>query len=299
MLLQLPPGRYSVEVSAAGFKKYLASGVLLELQQQGRLDVRLELGQLADAVTVEANASVLETTMSSVGDVVNNRAILNLPLNTRNVYSLIYLTPGVSGSIGNNYNSMSYSVNGARTSSMEIMVDGATGGFPTVNGYSGIGVFPSVDAISEFKMKDANYSAEFGRSLGNVVNVIYKSGTNAFHGSAYEFLRNSALDANTFFSNARGVALPSFKRSQFGGVSNGRSARTRPSSCSRWKICVRSRSQSLTTTVPTLVQRPGDFSQTFTGERKADPDLRSVLDRPIPRAATSATRLRATSFRRR
>src|SRR3989440_29276 len=176
---------------------------------------------LVGTVRDDSGAVVPNATISTIGDVVNNHAILNLPLNTRNIYSLIYLTPGVAGSIGNDYNSLSYSVNGARGSSMETMVDGATGGFPTVNGYFGIGVFPSVDAISEFKMMNSNYSAEFGRSLGNVVNVIFKSGTNAYHGSGYEFLRNSALDANTFFSNARGVPLPSFKRHQFGGVFNG------------------------------------------------------------------------------
>src|ERR1051326_6214841 len=214
-LLQLTPGSYTVEITAPGFKKYVRTGLILELQQQARLDATLSVGQLNETVSVTADAPLVDATTSTIGDVVNNHAILNLPLNTRNIYSLIYLTPGVAGSIGNDYNSLSYSVNGARSSSMETMVDGATGGFPTVNGFFGIGVFPSVDAISEFKMMDSNYSAEFGRSLGNVVNVIYKSGTNAYHGSAYEFLRNSALDANTFFSNARGVPLPSFKRHQF------------------------------------------------------------------------------------
>jgi hypothetical protein len=268
LLLQLPPGKYSVEVTAAGFKKYLVSGVVLDLQQQGRLDVKMELGQLADSVTVEANASLLETTTSSVGDVVNNRAILNLPLNTRNVYSLIYLTPGVSGSIGYNYNSMSYSINGARADTMEIMVDGATGGFPTVNGYTGIGVFPSVDAIAEFKVEGENYAAEFGRSLGNVLNVIYKSGTNSFHGSAYEFLRNSALDANTFFSNSRGVALPSFKRSQFGGVVDGPIRKNKTFFLFALEDLRQKSFSSLTTTVPTQLQRAGDFSQTFTSNGK-------------------------------
>src|SRR4051794_29246474 len=221
VLLQLTPGSYTVEITAPGFRKYVRSGLVLELQQQPRIDATLTVGQVTEAVSVTADATVLETTTSSIGDVVNNHAILNLPLNTRNVYSLIYLTPGVAGSIGNDYNSLSYSVNGARATSMETIVDGATGGFPTVNGFFGIGVFPSVDAIGEFRMMDSNYSAEFGRSLGNVVNIIYKSGTNAWHGSAYEFLRNSALDANNFFSNSRGVALPSFKRHQFGGVFNG------------------------------------------------------------------------------
>src|SRR3954454_9035610 len=221
LLLNLKPGGYEVEVEAPGFRKYVQKGIKLQLEQESRLNIAMQLGAVTEAVTVEANVTALETASSTIGDVVNNRAILNLPLNTRNVFSLIYLTPGVSGGIGNDYNSFSYSVNGARGPSSEAMVDGATGGFLTVNGFFGIGVFPSVDAISEFKMMDSNYSAEFGRSLGNVVNLIYKSGTNLYHGSAYEFLRNSALDANTFFSNSRGVPLSSFKRSQYGGVFNG------------------------------------------------------------------------------
>jgi hypothetical protein len=263
LLLQLTPGNYTVEVATAGFKKYVRSGIVLELQQQARLDATLSLGQVSETVTVQADASTLETTSSALGDVVNNRAILNLPLNTRNVYSLIYLTPGVAGGIGNDYNSLSYSVNGARGDSMETMVDGATAGFPTVNGYFGVGVFPSVDAISEFKMMSENYPAEFGRSLGNVVNLIYKSGTNAWHGSAYEFLRNSALDANTFFSNARGVSLPSFKRSQFGGVFNGPIIKNRTFFLFSLEDLRQQGFQSVTTTVPTLQQRNGDFSQTF------------------------------------
>ena len=194
---------------------------------------------------------------------VNNRAILNLPLNTRNVYSLLYLTPGVSGSVGNDYNSLSYSINGARADSMETMVDGVSGGFPTVQGYYGIGVFPSVDAISEFKLEAENYSAEYGRSLGNVLNVIYKSGTNAFHGSAYEFLRNSALDANDFFSNSRGVGLPSFKRSQFGGVVNGPIRKDKTFFLFSLEDLRQKAFQSLTTSVPTDLQRAGDFSRTL------------------------------------
>jgi len=93
----------------------------------------------------------------------------NLPLNTRNVYSLIYLTPGVSGSIGNNYNSLSYAINGARSSMMDTIIDGVSAAHPTVQGYSGISVFPSVDAIDEFKVQAQNFSAEFGRSGGAIL----------------------------------------------------------------------------------------------------------------------------------
>src|SRR5512134_708613 len=105
---------------------------------------------------------------------------------------------------------MSYSVNGARPTMMDTVIDGVTASFPTVNGFTGISVFPSVDAIDEFKVMGSNYSAEFGRSLGSVLNVVFKSGTNQFHGSAYEFLRNSVLDANNFFANSRRERLASF-----------------------------------------------------------------------------------------
>jgi carboxypeptidase family protein len=263
LLLNLKPGGYEVEVNAPGFKKYIRKGVRLQLEQESRLDVALELGQLSEAVTVEANVTTLETTTSSIGMVVNNRAILNLPLDTRNVFSLIYLTPGVSGSIGNNYNSLSFSVNGTRTSLMEIMTDGIPAGHPTVQGYSGISVFPSVDAIGEFKVEAENYSAEYGHSIGGVVNVVFKSGTNLFHGTAYEFIRNSVLDANNFFSNARGVGLPSFKRNQFGGVLDGPIKKDKTFFLVSTEFLRQRAFSSTTTTVPTALQRNGDFSQTF------------------------------------
>jgi hypothetical protein len=262
-VLHLSPGTYAVEVSAAGFKKYVRGGIVLEVQQQARIDVTLTVGDVAESVTVTEVASRLETTNSTVGKVVDNRAILNLPLNTRNVYSLIYLTPGVAGSIGNNYNSLSYSINGARASLMETVVDGVTGGHPTVQGYSGIAVFPSVDAIDEFKVMGADYSAEFGRSLGSIVNVVYKSGGNRWHGTAYEFLRNSVLDANNFFANSRGLSLDSFKRSQFGGVLSGPVRRDKTFFLVSLEDLRQRDFQSTTTTAPTALQRTGDFSQTF------------------------------------
>ena len=187
----LPPGTYTLAATAAGFKRFVQEGIILQVQQQARVDVTLTVGEVTDSVQVSADAVQLETTTSTIGKVVDNRRILELPLNTRNVYSLIFLTPGVAGSIGNNYNSMSYSVNGARATMMDTIIDGVTASFPTVNGFTGISAFPSVDAIEEFKVMGATYPAEFGRSLGSVLNVVYKSGTNRFHGSAYEFLRNS------------------------------------------------------------------------------------------------------------
>jgi len=262
-VVSLSPGVYTLEVSAPGFKKHIRSGIVLEVSQQIRMDVTLSVGEVAESITVSEGAVALDAASSVIAKVVDNRAILNLPLNTRNVYSLIYLTPGVGGSIGNNYNSMSYSINGARTSLMETIVDGVTGGHPTVQGYSGISVFPSVDAIGEFKVMGANYSAEYGRSMGSVLNVVYKSGTNVWHGTAYEFLRNSKMDANNFFANRQGAPLASFKRSQFGGVLSGPIKKDQTFFLFSLEDLRERSFQSTTTTVPTELQRQGDFSKTL------------------------------------
>lgn len=258
----LPPGRYTVEATADGFKKFVQEGIVLQVQQQARVDITLALGAVTESVMVSADAPVIESTTSSLGKVVDNRRIRDLPLNTRNVYSLIFLTPGVIGTVGNNYNSMSYAVNGARRTMMDTIVDGVTASFPTVNGFTGISVFPSVDAIEEFKVMGANYSAEFGRSLGSVLNVVFKSGTNEVHGSAYEFLRNSAFDANNFFDNSRGVELASFKRSQFGGTLSGPIKRDRTFFMGSFEGLRENSFANATFSVPTLIERQGNFSQT-------------------------------------
>ncbi len=259
----LPVGAYRIEARMTGFRRAFRGGVVLQIQQTAVVDFTLELGEISEQVEVTAQAPALEATSSTLGKVVDNRRILELPLNTRNVYSLIFLTPGVSGSIGNNYNSLSYSVNGARATMMDTVIDGVTASFPTVNGFTGISVFPSVDAIQEFKVMGSTPPAEFGRSLGSVLNVIYKSGTNQFHGSAYEFLRNSVFDANNFFDNRRGQDLGSFKRSQFGGHATGPIIRDRTFFMGSYEG-LRSRSFATSvTTVPTLDQRAGDFSKTF------------------------------------
>jgi hypothetical protein len=261
--LPLPPGEYRVEAGLQGFRSAVRSNVVVQINSTIVIDFALEVGQLTEAVEVRADATLLETTTSTVGKVVDNRRILELPLNTRNVYSLIFLTPGVAGTIGNNYNSMSYSVNGARPTMMDTVIDGVTASFPTVNGFTGISVFPSVDAIQEFKVMGANYPAEYGRSLGSVLNVAYKSGTNQFHGSAYEFFRDSALDENNYFSKRAGQPLGDFRRSQFGGVAGGPIRRGRTFFMTSYEGLRENRASETTTTVPTLAQRSGDFSQTF------------------------------------
>jgi len=261
--LSLQPGDYSLEVTVAGFKKYVQTGIALQVQQQTRINVVLQVGESSQSVEVAADLTSIDTVGSAIGKVVDNKAIINLPLNSRNVYNLIFLTPGVNGSVGNNYDGMTYSVNGARATMMETLIDGVTASFPTVNGKQGVSIFPSVDAIAEFKVMGSNYPAEFGHSQGSVLNVIYKSGTNQLHGSAYEFLRNSALDSNDFFANTKGLPLGSFKRSQFGGTVSG------PIRHDKTFFLIsdeglRARTYDNTNpTVPTDLQRQGDFSKTL------------------------------------
>ncbi len=258
----LPLGGYSVTVSASGFKTFEQRGIQLQVQQQARVDVTLQVGALTESVQVTADAAVVEATTSSVGKVVDNKRIADLPLNTRNVYSLVNLTPGLAGGIGNAHNGVSFSVNGARGGTFDILIDGSSAAFPTVNGFAGVSVFPSVDAVAEFKLQAQNFPAEFGRSITAVLNLVYKSGTNEFHGSAFEFLRNSVLDANNFFANQRGVPLSSFKRNQYGGNFSGPLRRNKLFFMTTYEaLRERSYSERLTT-VPTALERAGNFSQT-------------------------------------
>lgn len=266
----LPVGSYAVEVAATGFRPYRQEGIRLQVNQQARVDVALSVGNVNETVEVTADAAVVETTTSSVGKVVDNKRIRELPLNTRNVYELIRLTPGVSGGIGNSHNQVGYSVNGVRGGLMDTLVDGVSAAFPTVNGFHGISVFPSVDAVEEFKVQAQNYSAEFGRSLGSVLNLVYKSGTNEFHGTAYNFLRNSRLDANNWFNNQRNIPLASFQRNQFGGVFSGPLRRDRTFFMTSLEALRQRSFREDLMTVPTALERAGDFSQTRAG-----------IDRPI------------------
>jgi len=257
----LPPGPYVLEAEAAGFKKLVRSGIVLQVQQQARLDLTLELGAITESISVTAAASRLESTTSTLGKVVENRRIRDLPLNSRNVYSLLFLTPGTAGSVGNNYNNVSFTINGS--ANRDIIIDGVTSTQPTVNGVVGVSVFPPVDAIEEYKVLSSNMPAEFGRASGGVLNMVYKSGTNEFHGSAFEFLRNSVLDSNNFFANRNGVALGSFKRSQFGATLSGPIQRDRTFFLVAYEG-LRQRSYSATaTSVPTDPELRGNFAESL------------------------------------
>ncbi len=262
-LLNLNPGTYTLHVEAVGFGGYEQTGIRLDLNQHAAQDVTLNIGQVQQNVVVQSDVSSLDTVSSTISSEVDGTSIRNLPLNTREAYSLLELVPGFSGSIGNDYNSVAYSINGGNNEYGDILVDGTPAGFPTVNGFQGVGVFPSVDAIGEFRLLAQDYPAEFGRSLDGILNVVFKSGTNDFHGTAFEYIRNSELDANDFFSNLNHAPLPAFHRNQFGGVLSGPIIKNKTFFLLSTELLRQNSFQSLTTTVPTLAQRNGDFSQTF------------------------------------
>src|SRR3954447_24394022 len=263
ILIDLQPGSYTLTVESAGFKKYSHSAFDLQVAQKVSIDAVLEVGAITESVSVTAEPALIEATSSSVGKVVENREIVNLPLNTRNPYQLVFLTPGVSGSVSINYDDMRYSVNGARVRMLDTLVDGVAASHPTVNGAGGVSAFPTVEAIAEFKVMGANPPAEYGRSQGSILNVVYRSGTNGWHGSAVEFLRNSEFDANAFFSNKNRVPLGSFKGNQYGVDISGPIRKDKTFFLFDM-AGLRERSvNTTTTTVPTALERTGDFSKTF------------------------------------
>jgi hypothetical protein len=267
----LPPGGpYSITVELLGFNTETRSGITLLVNQTVRLDFTLKVGATSETIQVTGAAPLVESSTASMGQVITSKSIADLPLNQRNAYSLVFLAPGVEGNVSFSYNSDNFSINGGRPGSTDILVDGIPSSPGLANPIVGIAVFPSVDAVQEFKVQTNMYSSEFGRSGSGLINLIYKSGTNHFHGSAFEFLRNSDLDANTFFSNKAGMPLPNFKRSQFGGSLGGPveipkvyKGTNKTFFFVDYEGLRQGSATTLQTTVPTGAQRAGDFSQTF------------------------------------
>ncbi len=228
----LNPGTYSVSAEITGFKKFLQEGIVLQVNQVARIDISLQVGQIADTVQVSASAPLLEADTSSRGSVIDQKKIVDLPLNGRDYNQLALLSPGVLPGTPRlaavNFKGV-LNVNGNRTFNNVFLLDGVDN-ISYSNSFRGENVQmvqPSVEALQEFKIQTNAYSAEFGRSSGAVVNATIKSGTNNLHGSLYEFLRNDVLDANNFFSNALGAPKPVRKRNQFGAAVGGPLVRNR------------------------------------------------------------------------
>jgi hypothetical protein len=261
----LRPGDYTVTVEKSGFSKTLRSGVTLQVNQFTRIDIILQAGQVSETVVVTGGAPLLETENSSRGSVIDQRKIVELPLNGRDYNQLALLSPGVLPGTPRlasvNFKGV-LNVNGNRTFNNVFLLDGVDN-ISYSNSFRGENVQlvqPSIEALQEFKIQTNAYSAEFGRSSGAVVNATIKSGTNSIHGSVYEFLRNDALDANNFFSNALGAPKPVRKRNQFGAAVGGPLVKNRTFWFADYEGLRDQEGIPRTRLVPTAAQKAGLFS---------------------------------------
>ncbi len=222
----LPPGNYSVTAELPGFKKFVREAIALQVNQVGRIDIRLEVGGIAETIEVTQSTSMIETETSARGSVIDLKKIVELPLNGRDYNQLALLSPGVvpgTPRLASLNFKGAINVNGNRVFNNVFLLDGVDN-ISYSSSYRGENVQviqPSIEALQEFKIQTNAYSAEFGRSSGATVNAAIRSGTNSIRGTVYEFLRNDALDANNFFSNAFAAPKPVRKRNQFGAALGG------------------------------------------------------------------------------
>lgn len=277
----LPPGTYNLTAEASGFRKYEQRGLVVPVNVTVSSAVALQLGSLTESVQVEANAGQINTQSGTLGQTIEARKIIELPLNGRNAATLILLTPGTADLNAGNARgagdtaltfrypgALSVTSSGARADGVNYQLDGGSNRDPYLNVNNPT---PNPDALEEFSVQTNAFSAEHGNATGAVVNIVTKSGTNQFHGSAFEFFRNGALNSRNFFAARHDL----IKRSQFGGTFGGPIVKDRLFFFGSYQgMILRSVSGASTAIVPTTAQRSGDFSSLLPGTRLVDPITR-------------------------
>src|SRR5438093_1854226 len=306
----LPTGTYSVTAEMSGFKKTSMSNVHVGVDQKIRTDFKLELGQMTEAVTIQAETPLVQTGSSDLSVTVEGKTIESLPLNGRNFVNLTRTIPGVvRGNPGSNIDgagslawraSASFSANGQRPRDNNYMLDGVDNNETWLQT---VVIFPSVDALDEFKLQTSTYSAEFAKSMGGVVNLQIKSGGNDFHGSVFEFLRNDRLDANNWFNVRAGRPKPDFSQHQFGGTAGGPIVKDRTFYFFDYQGYRVQQGATYLSTVPSMKMRQGNFSeinrliydprtgQPFAGNvipvSRFDSTAKNILEQLIPEPNTA------------
>src|SRR5580700_3442454 len=214
-VLELPIGNYSVTVQQEGFGRAVTQPSELQINQTLRIDVSLSIGQLSQTVSVESQATQVETVNPTVGGTVVGQAVQELPLNGRDTLTLAATLPGISGTPSGTGQAAGtgFSIAGGRYDEISFLLDGANNNSVTS---SGVTFDPNPDTVAEFRILMNNYTAEYGRTGGGIISVVTKSGTNQLHGSLFDYLRNQDLNANDFFANLTGAPVPVLKRNQFG-----------------------------------------------------------------------------------
>ncbi len=264
----LAVGHYRVEVEHHGFKKFVRGGIILNINSNVRLDVTLEIGQTSEEVRVVADATMVDTREAQIGGLVDTRRVNDLPLNGRNVYDLVSILPGVAATrflVTPDNQGNSINVNGSRSFHSTYMLDG---GFNNDLFRNSGNSAPNPDAVQEFRLITSNFSAEFGRNSGAVLNVVTKSGTNQLHGTLFEFLRNNVLNSRNFFQ----PTVSSLRQNQFGATGGGPIIRNRTFVFGSYQgLRVRSGVFQNNALPPTAAERAGNFSAAAANQRPVDP----------------------------
>ncbi|MBC7925193.1 MAG: TonB-dependent receptor, partial [Bryobacteraceae bacterium] len=253
----LAVGTYSVNVTFTGFKQSSVGNVILQVDQQARVDIQLEVGDAATKVEISDTPPLLSTDTSSVGQVIDNKKIVDLPLNGRNFTQLAALTPGVlttqvTGTSAPLTGSTTVQVGGGQYNKTEFLIDGVSS---QEQGLDGVQLLPSVDAVNEFKVHSNSFAAEYGRGSA-IINATIKSGTNEYHGVLFEFLRNDKMDARNFFAPTKGP----YKQNQFGGTLGGPIVRNKLFFFGNYEGNRIRRGLTRNVVVPSAAFRSGDFS---------------------------------------
>jgi hypothetical protein len=233
----LPPGRYRMIIEKAGFAKIVKPGIELHVQDVITVNFQMRVGSVSESVTVESGAQMIDTESSAVGTVVDREFAENIPLNGRSFQSLIQLTPGVVLTANNGFDTGQFSVNGQRANANYWMVDGVSanigisasasvgsgvaGTLGSGSVFGGTNSLVSVDALQEFRIQTSTYAPEFGRQPGAQISIVTRSGTNQFHGTAFDYLRNDVFDANDWFADNAGLPKPQERQNDFGGTFSG------------------------------------------------------------------------------
>jgi hypothetical protein len=260
--VNLNPGRYKIDVEKPGFKHTTRSEVVVEVQQTSRVDLTMQVGEVTQSIEVTGETSLLQPETSSLGQVVEERKANELPLNGRNIFNLITISPaaiaqgGAGGTpVGQNpFSWGNYQVGGSFANEGAQYLDGQ----PLNIGYINLPiVIPTQDSISEFKVQYNNLGAEWGKFAGGVVNLSTKGGSNSYHGEAYEYNRNKSLNAKGFFDSSK----PPYVQNQYGGNFGGPIFKGKTFFFANWEQFRLRQGQTTTTTVPTVKMRSGDFSE--------------------------------------
>src|SRR2546422_1031143 len=260
----LPPGQYQVTAEKTGFRQARIDELTLTVGLTATVNIVLEVGTLSEAVEIKATAVQLEAQTSGLGKVVEMRRVVELPLLGRNPLGLASSAPGVLPISGQQANgggiaglATTSQINGGLAQQNGVLIDGGESRGTTESGNA---YTVPLESVAEFKIETSTYSAEFGRAAGGIVNIATKSGSNSFHGSIYEFLRNDHLNANNWQNNRNSVNKSLFQRNEFGIASGGKIKRDRTFWFANYEGTRQGSPDQVVASVPTALQRAGDFS---------------------------------------